>query len=164
MFNGTTKLFDQITGTDIASYFNNLLDNPLTIIPAVIDIIFVLFIVYTAVKMLRGTRVWQLIKGIIILVALTFISKALHFTITYFLLSSVMSYGLIMLIIVFQPELRRMLEQLGTTNRFTRFFGIDKDINASTYFSCLYSSLVFWYMAMSVLIPNIFYKNSCSPS
>ncbi len=130
MFNGTSKIFDQITGTVISDYFNNLIQNPLTIIPAVIDIIFVLFIVYTAVRMLRGTRVWQLIKGIIILIAITFISKALHFTITYFLLSSVMSYGLIMLIIVFQPELRRMLEQLGTTNRFTRFFGIDKDINA----------------------------------
>ena len=40
-----------------------------------------------------------------------------------------MSYGVIMLIIVFQPELRRALEQLGTTNKFSRFLGIEQDIN-----------------------------------
>ena len=130
MFDRTSNIFDQILGMDIASYFNGLLQHPLTFIPAIIDILIVLFIAYKAVKVLKGTRVWQLIKGIIILIIFTFISKALHFSITYFLLSSVMSYGLIMLIIVFQPELRRMLEQLGTTNRFTRLIGIDKDINA----------------------------------
>ena len=38
-----------------------------------------------------------------------------------------MSYGVIMIIIIFQPELRRALEQLGT-NKFKRFLGIDEDI------------------------------------
>lgn len=42
-----------------------------------------------------------------------------------------MSYGFIMLIIIFQPELRRALEQLGTTRKFRRWFGInDQDLNA----------------------------------
>jgi diadenylate cyclase len=41
-----------------------------------------------------------------------------------------MSYGVIMLIIVFQPELRRGLEQLGTTNKFSRLFVADEDTNS----------------------------------
>ena len=48
-----------------------------------------------------------------------------------FVLTSIMSYGFIMLIIIFQPELRRALEQLGTTRKFRRWFGInDQDLNA----------------------------------
>ena len=42
-----------------------------------------------------------------------------------------MPYGVIALIVIFQPELRRMLEQLGT-NRITQFFGIDKDLSTRT--------------------------------
>ena len=48
-----------------------------------------------------------------------------------FLLTSFMTYGVILLIVMFQPELRRALEQLGTS-KVTRFFGIDKDIATKT--------------------------------
>ena len=41
-----------------------------------------------------------------------------------------MTYGVFLLIVVFQPELRRGLEQIGSTNRFSRLFGIDKDLEA----------------------------------
>ena len=43
-----------------------------------------------------------------------------------------MDWGVILVIIIFQPEIRRALEQLGGTNRFTRFFGFDKDIITKT--------------------------------
>ena len=59
------------------------------------------------------------------------ISDLLNLKILNFILTSVMTYGVIALIIIFQPELRRALEQLGT-NKFTKFFGIDKDIMAKT--------------------------------
>ena len=59
------------------------------------------------------------------------VSDLLNLKILNFILTSVMTYGVIALIIIFQPELRRALEQLGT-NKFTRFFGIDKDIMAKT--------------------------------
>ena len=42
-----------------------------------------------------------------------------------------MPYGVIALIVIFAPELRRMLEQLGT-NKLTRYFGIDKDLETKT--------------------------------
>ena len=110
-------------------FFANLSRNPFSSITTVLDILIVFFIIYKAFKMLKDTRAWQLLKGIAILVIITLISGYLKLTILNYILTSVMSYGVIMLIIVFQPELRRALEQLGTTNRISRFLGIEQDIN-----------------------------------
>ena len=43
-----------------------------------------------------------------------------------------MTYGVILLIVLFQPELRRALEQLGSSNKITKYFGLDKDIISKT--------------------------------
>ena len=118
--------FFQVHFTD---YFNSLSEHPFSILTTVLDIVIVLFIVYKAFKMLKDTRAWQLLKGIAILIIITLLSGWLKLTILNYILSSVMSYGVIMLIIVFQPELRRALEQLGTTNKISRFLGIEQDLN-----------------------------------
>ena len=111
--------------------FLDSLHNPLNLITTILDVIIVIFFIYEAYKLLRGTRALQLVKGILMLVIITFLSGVLHLKIVNYILSSIMSYGIILLIIVFQPELRRGLEQLGTTNRFYRFFtGADPEINA----------------------------------
>ena len=80
--------------------------------------------------MLRKTRAWQLLKGIAVLIFITILSGFFELHILNYILTSLMSYGVIMLIIVFQPELRRGLEQLGTTNKISRWFGIDQDLNS----------------------------------
>ena len=108
----------------------NINTSPLSLITTILDLVIVIFLIYKAFKMLKETRAWQLLKGIAVLIAITFISGYLKLTILNYILTSVMSYGVIMLIIVFQPELRRALEQLGTTNRLSRFLGIDQDLNA----------------------------------
>lgn len=100
------------------------------IISLVVDITIVLFLIYKAFGLLKGTRAWQLLKGIAVLVIITYLSGYLKLTILNYILTSVMSYGVIMLIIVFQPELRRALEQLGTTNKLSRLLGMDKDLNS----------------------------------
>ena len=96
-----------------------------------LDITIVVFLVYKFVKTARNSRVWQLIKGIVLLIILTAVSGWLHLDILNYLLTSVMTYGVIAMIVIFQPELRRALEQLGT-NKLTKFFGIDKDIITKT--------------------------------
>ena len=100
------------------------------IISLIIDITLVLFLIYKAFGLLKETRAWQLLKGIALLIIITFLSGYFKLTILNYILTSLMSYGVIMLIIVFQPELRRVLEQLGTTNKWSKIFGIDKDLNA----------------------------------
>ena len=119
---------DEIMPPSLEEYWVSLQNNPVTGITSVIDIVIVLFFLVKAFKLLNGTRAWQLLKGIIVLIAITFLSGLFQLKILNYILSTVMSYGIILLIIVFQPELRRGLEQLGTTNRFYRsFIGLDQD-------------------------------------
>ena len=120
--------FKSFYETQILANLNNL--GVFGIIALVLDITIVLFLIYKAFGLLKGTRAWQLLKGIVILIVITYFSGYFRLTILNYILTSVMSYGVIMLIIVFQPELRRALEQLGTTNKLSRFLGIDKDLNA----------------------------------
>ena len=74
---------------------------------------------------------WQLLKGIVLLIAITFISNLFELRLLYFILTSFMTYGVIALLIIFQPELRRALEQLGSST-FTKMFGIDKSLRDKT--------------------------------
>jgi len=83
------------------------------------------------IKIVKDSRAWQLLKGIFFLIIATALSSLLGLNILNYLLNSVMTYGVLAIIVIFQPELRRALEQLGT-NRLTKFFGIDKDIATKT--------------------------------
>ena len=74
----------------------------------------------------------QLIKGIIFLIAITALSSIFNLKILNYLLTTLMTYGVILLIVLFQPELRRALEQLGASNKLTRYFGLEKDIISKT--------------------------------
>lgn len=115
----------------IVAYIEELYETPLLLIMSILDIIVVVFLLYKLFQMLKGTRAWQLLKGILILILATFISDLLKLNILNYILSSVMTYSVFMLIVIFQPELRRALEQLGT-NKFSKYFGIDQDVNTKT--------------------------------
>ena len=78
----------------------------------VIDLAIVVTLIFYACKMLKNTRAWQLLKGIFILVLVTIISNMLRLKILNYILSIIMMYGGIMIIVIFQPEIRRGLEQL----------------------------------------------------
>ena len=116
---------------NVIEYIQTLQENPLRFISLVIDLTIVIFLLYKFIKMTKKSRVWQLIKGIALLIIATLITGWLHLDILHTLLTSIMTYGVIVMIVIFQPELRRGLEQLGT-NKLTKFFGIDKDIITRT--------------------------------
>ncbi len=121
--------FENFFETQFLEYINNITNQPINVVTTIIDLLIVIFLIYKAFKMLKETRAWQLLKGILILIVITVLSGFLKLNILNYILTSLMSYGVIMLIIVFQPELRRGLEQLGTTNRFSRMLGMDEDLN-----------------------------------
>lgn len=116
---------------NILEYVQTYQQNPLMFITLIIDVSIVFFLAYSFLKIVRDTRAWQLIKGIALLVVATWISGVLNLNILNYILSAVMNWGVILLIIIFQPEIRRALEQLGT-NKLTKFFQIDKDIASKT--------------------------------
>ena len=126
-----TKFFSDFWQINFMNYINELVQNPLRIIFVILDLAIVIFLAYKFIKLIKKSRVWQLIKGIALLIILTVVSGWLRLDILHFILTSVMTYGVIAIIVIFQPELRRGLEQLGT-NKFTKFFGIDKDIITKT--------------------------------
>lgn len=121
----------QINMEEIVNYLKSLPGNPLKIVALIVDLGIVLFLIVKLVKLIQGTRALQLLKGIILLIIITFISGILQLNILNYILSSFMTYGVILLIVIFQPELRRALEQLGS-NKINKFFGIDKDIATKT--------------------------------
>lgn len=131
MENDFLAVFQNFWKINVVNYLNELQENPFRVVMLALDITIVIFLVYKFVKATRNSRVWQLIKGIVLLIILTAVSGWLHLDILNYLLTSVMTYGVIAMIVIFQPELRRALEQLGT-NKFTKFFGIDKDIITKT--------------------------------
>lgn len=116
---------------NILGYIKTLYENPLNLIILIIDISIVLFLLIKVLKFARDSRAWQLLKGIVLLIIATAVSNLLQLKILNFILNSIMTWGVFALIVIFQPELRRALEQLGT-NKFTKFFGIDKDIATRT--------------------------------
>lgn len=116
---------------NIVAYIKSLQENPFELITFIIDLAIVIFLCYCFFKMVRGSRAWQLIKGIAFVVIATWASGLFNLKILNWILTGIMNLGVIAIIVIFQPELRRGLEQLGT-NKFTRFFGIDKDLETKT--------------------------------
>ena len=116
---------------NILSYIKSLQENPFELITLIIDLSIVVFLIYYFLKIVKGSRAWQLIKGIAFLIVITWVSGLLNLKILNWILTAIMNVGVIAVIVIFQPELRRGLEQLGT-NKFTKFFGIDKDLATKT--------------------------------
>ena len=112
---------------NILSYIRSLQENPFELITLIIDLAIVIFLVYCFFRVVKGSRAWQLIKGIALLIIATWASGLFNLKILNWILTGIMNLGVIAIIVIFQPELRRALEQLGT-NKITHFFGIDKDL------------------------------------
>lgn len=93
-------------------------------IPDIIDISFLTFIVYKLIKLIRETRAGQLIKGIMLVVIAYLVCNTLKLKTLSFLLEKTLSIGLIAVLIMFQPELRRALEKVGRTTipQLNQFF------------------------------------------
>lgn len=116
---------------NVVEYLEALHDYPIKLVPLILDVAIVLFFIYKFIKASKKTRVWQLLKGIALYFIIVAVSELLHLRILNYILKSFLSYGVIALIVIFQPELRRTLEQLGT-NKLTKFFGIEKDLETKT--------------------------------
>ena len=82
-------------------------------VTAVIDILVVAFIFYKGYMLIKETRAEQLLKGIAFIIILIPISSILNLSMLYFILSKTLTIGIISVVIIFQPEIRRALEHLG---------------------------------------------------
>lgn len=93
--------------------------NLLNYIGQIVDILLVTYVIYKLIMVIRGTRAVQLLKGITIILVVWLLSKFLGLRTLEFLMTQTVTYGLLAIIIIFQPELRRALEQLGRGRFFS---------------------------------------------
>ena len=89
-------------------------------IAAIIDVAALAFIIYKLLMLIKGTRAVQLLKGIIVLLVVAFLSRNLGLHAMDWLLSQIWTVLLIGLVIIFQPELRRALEKIGRGKFFNK--------------------------------------------
>lgn len=93
-----------------------------------VDIICITLVVYGVFKLVRDTRAEQLLKGILILFAVYLAASIFSLSMFTSLLKNFFEYGVIILFIIFQPEVRKALEQIGRSKISNSFrFGSDKD-------------------------------------
>lgn len=88
----------------------------------IIDILIVAYIFYKILMLIKETRAEQLIKGLILVVVVMKLSQILGFVTLYWIIQNTLTVGLIAIIIIFQPELRKALEHLGRSRFFTKKF------------------------------------------
>lgn len=103
------------------------LSSPLRIVMLILDVAIVAVIVYYIYVLIKKTRAVQIFKGFLMILALLAISELLDLVILNFILTNFLTYGVILVIIVFQPELRSALEKLGRKN-FSNIFDFDDKI------------------------------------
>ena len=97
------------------------------VIRHIIDISIVSYVVYKMLLLIRETRAEQVLKGLTILLFVTKLSEWLQLNTIYWILKNTATVGVIALLIVFQPELRKALEQIGRGRIFDRFMFIQDE-------------------------------------
>lgn len=86
----------------------------------IVDILLVWYVVYKLINVIRGTKAVQLLKGIFVILLVKFISDYVGFNTLSWMMEQALTWGFLAIIIIFQPELRRALEQLGRGRFFSR--------------------------------------------
>lgn len=102
------------------------LDSAYRYIVLVFDVAIVTIIFYYIYKFIKETRAKQIIKGILILVALLLVSKIFNMVILKFILTNFMTYGVLLIIVIFQPEIRNGFERIGRS-KISDVFETDSD-------------------------------------
>ena len=115
MFNGAIQLFLQ--------NFTSMRVND------VVDIVVVTFLIYHFIRLIRETSTSQIIRGVLVLLAAVVVSDLLDLVVLSTLFHTIITWGIIVLAIVFQPELRKMLRRVGETGVASLFFSRQSKIS-----------------------------------
>lgn len=108
-----------------ASKYLFWVDRPTITKTDIAEIIIITLLIYNILVWIKQTRAWNLLKGIIVVLVIVLIAAMFQMNTILWLASKTINVAVIAIIIVFQPELRRALEQLGQKNFFTSLFSFD---------------------------------------
>lgn len=107
----------------------NILDlsSPWRVFVNILDVIIVAFLVYYVYRLIKATRAENIFKGILLLFAILIISKIFNMVILKFILENFLTYGILLFIVIFQPELRNVFEKIGRS-KIVDVFDMDENI------------------------------------
>lgn len=121
----------------VVGFITDIFQNFLNIIQSinffdVLDIFILTLLVYFLIKLMRETRAIQLLKGIFFIVVIFVLVEIFQLKVMGFIIDNFLQVGIIAIIIVFQPELRRILEKVGRTKVSTFTQSIDKNSGSAS--------------------------------
>ena len=87
----------------------------------IVDILVIAYLIYRILTFMRKTSASSVIKGIILILIMAWLSNLLNMNVVTYLLNQIMQMGILVIIVLFQPELRKLFEQIGSS-RFNSFF------------------------------------------
>ncbi len=102
----------------VQTFFYNIIHRPTWV--DYIDIAIIAFLIYQLVILTRQTRAIQVLKGLAVIIVASYLSELMGLTALNWVLRSILNNGVIALMILFQPELRRALEQIGRSAKLDR--------------------------------------------
>jgi len=94
--------------------------SPIEILKNIVDVLLVWFVFYKLITIIKGTKAVQLLKGIFVILFARILIEYLGLDTLKWMLDQVLMFGFLAIIILFQPEIRRALEQLGRGRLFAR--------------------------------------------
>ncbi len=94
--------------------------SPVEALINIVDVLLVWFVLYKLITIIKGTKAVQLLKGIFVLIIARVLTGFFGFKTLLWMMDQVLTFGFLAIIIIFQPELRRALEQLGRGRLFAR--------------------------------------------
>ena len=99
----------------------------------ILDIVAVAALIYLVLIWIRKTRGWMLFRGIAIVLGAWIVAMILNLNMVELVFNKLFNIGILAIIVIFQPELRRALERLGTSRVFNNLFGYkDNTVNKKT--------------------------------
>lgn len=121
----------------ISEYIKNYLtlDTLQLRVTDVVEVIILSFLIYEVLVWIKKTKAWMLLKGFAVLLVFIFLAWAFHLNTILWLANNLLSLGITALVIVFQPELRTALEQLGRQNLLSSMFNFDSSKEGQARFS-----------------------------
>ncbi|KAA9016929.1 diadenylate cyclase CdaA [Niallia endozanthoxylica] len=93
----------------------------------IVDVLLVWYVIYKIIMIVRGTKAVQFLNGIFVILIVQLISEVFHLQTLFWITDQIISWGFLAIIIVFQPEIRRALEQLGRGKFFSRTSSREED-------------------------------------
>ena len=100
--------------------------SPGDLLAGIVDIAIVAYLIYRLLLLVSRTSTANVAKAIMLLVVILWVSEIFHLKLLNFILNRTLELGLLALIVIFQPELRKFLEQLGS-NRLKNFFAKEEE-------------------------------------